>query len=209
MLGLLVICVFALGLTGLFGVWYSHREATNALERIGRLTEVLDAARQAQVEFKIQVQLWKNILIRGQTPEEFETYSARFREEHEKMDASLDRLLASPVLPQDLRAEVETIRSEHEQLQKRYQEALGRYVTNDPLSIFRVDQSVRGIDQHLNTRIDKVAAQLVEQQAALIDELRSGGEKLYQTLRLVVMGVGLLTLASAGLLAWRAIGRMS
>jgi methyl-accepting chemotaxis protein-1 (serine sensor receptor) len=209
MLGLLVICILALGLTGLFGVWYLHREATGALERIGQLTELLDAARQTQVEFKIQVQTWKNILIRGQQKADFDMYSARFEEEHQKVDASLDRVLAAPGLAAELRTEVKTIRSEHEELLGRYRQGLGQYVPGDPLSIFRVDESVRGIDQHLNARIDKVAAQLVEQQTALIAELRASGEKLYHTLRLVMMGVGLLTLACAGLLAWQSIGRKS
>lgn len=203
LLGLLVICVLGLGLTGLFGVWYTHRVAADALDRLESLTSLLDSARQAQVEFKIQVQLWKNVLIRGQKPADFSAYAERFDAEAGKVQANLGRMLDSKILPPALQDEVQSIRAEHKQLLVRYHEALARYVPGDTASIFAVDDAVRGIDQALNARIDALAARLVEQQTLLLDELQAGGERLYARLRVVVLGMGLVTLACAGLLAWQ------
>lgn len=202
--GLMLVSVFALAFTGLFGVWYSHEMANAANEELSVLGRLIDTARQAQVEFKIQVQDWKNLLLRGQNPKDFTNYSERLPAQSATVQETLKQMLASRQLPAELRPEIESIATEHAELLAKYQAAAARYSQTDPATIFAVDGSVRGIDQKLNDRIDRVAAQLAELEARRLAELRSAGEKLYGNLRIAMAVAGLFAICCAVALAWRA-----
>lgn len=206
LVGLMIISVLVLALTGLFGIWYSHEQSHAALAKLGDLTRLIDSARQAQVEFKIQVQHWKNLLIRGQNPSDLASYKRRFDEQDALVQKTLQQVQGSPELPPQLKAELAAIVADHAGLLAKYHEAATHYA--DASSIFTVDQSVRGIDQKLNDRIDAVAGQLVELQAQQLEDLRSSGEKLYRQLCLVSLIVSAITLGCAGLLAWRSLQRV-
>ncbi len=205
LVGLMLLSVFALALTGLFGIWYSHLNADAALTDMGELTRLIDASRKAQVEFKIQVQHWKNLLLRGQNAEDLAIYTRRFEEQNSVVQKALADVVASPELPAELRPELEKITAEHGGLLAKYQTAAAAYSSTDPATILAVDRMVRGIDQKLNERIDQVAAQLVALEAQRFGELRAAGEKLYGTLRLVTVIASAIAVACAGALAWRAL----
>ncbi len=203
LVGLMIISVLLLALTGLFGIWYSHETANSALTNLGDLTRLIDSARQAQVEFKIQVQHWKNLLIRGQNPDDLATYTRRFDEQNALVQKTLQNVQSSPELPAELKPELDSLVAEHASLLAKYHAAAARY--SDASSISAVDQSVRGIDQKLNDRIDAVAVRLVTLEAQRLSELRTSGEALYRHLRLASLVVGLVAIACAGLLAWRSL----
>ncbi|HEX8784736.1 MAG TPA: methyl-accepting chemotaxis protein, partial [Telluria sp.] len=65
-------CLLALLIVSLNG-WQARREAnaraSSALDKVEALAQAADTARAAQVEFKIHVQEWKDILIRGSDPD--------------------------------------------------------------------------------------------------------------------------------------------
>lgn len=205
LVGLMAICVIVLALTGMFGIWYSHEQAESALARMGNLTRLINAARETQVEFKIQVQLWKNILIRGQDPKDLADYTKKFHAQNDLVQKNLSDVLASPELPAALKPQVESLRNEHQALRAKYDAALAEYSGTDPASIFRADQAVRGIDQPLNIGIDQLAASLVDVEASSLKELVGQAAELYHNLRIVTLIVGSLAVACAGLLAWRAL----
>ncbi|MEI6337887.1 MAG: hypothetical protein WCQ57_04800 [Verrucomicrobiota bacterium] len=205
LVGLMLLSVFALALTGLFGIWYSHKNTDDALTHVGELTRLIDGSRKAQIEFKVQVQHWKNLLLRGQNPEDLATYTKRFEEQNQVVQKALAGVLASPELPAELRPELESITAEHGGLLVKYQAAAAPYSSSDPATIFAVDRSVRGIDQKLNERIDQLAGQLVALEARRLAELRAADEKLYRDLRLVILIVSGVAVACAGALAWRSL----
>lgn len=205
LVGLMLVSVLVLALTGLFGIWYSHAEAGKALQNLSDTSRLIDGARQAQVEFKIQVQDWKNLLLRGQNARDFATYTERFARQSEKVKAELTEIASSPELPPALKSEIESIISSHDELLLRYREAMQQYFTNDQNSIFAVDRSVRGVDQKLNSRIDAIATQLVDLENRRHEELRASNEQLYIGLRWTSLIVGVIALACAGALAWRSL----
>ena len=201
--GVMFLCIFAIALTGLFGIWYSHEQSHQALDRLAALTRLIDSARQAQVEFKIQVQDWKNLLLRGQDATDFASYSKRFSEQDRLVQNALAAVRDSAALPAELRDEAASLATDHSGLLPKYQAAAAAYSPTDPATIFSVDRSVRGIDQKLNTRIDELARLLSEKEAALLEETRLAGERLYGHLRIAMGVVSLFAICCASVLAWR------
>lgn len=207
--GAMFLCVFLLALTGLFGIWYSHERADTSLESLSTLSRLIVASRQAQVDFKIQVQNWKNLLLRGQDASEFDEYSRRFAEQDQKVRDSLASMRDSAALPPQLKPEVEAIAADHATLLAKYQAAAKGYSPTDPRTIFAVDKSVRGIDQKLNGRIDEVARQLTELETARLEEAKASGKNLYQGMRIAVIAVSAMAIGCAGVLAWRSIRKVN
>lgn len=207
LVGLLIVGVLFLAGIGLFGVEFTHDQGHAALEQAVASSTLLDEARSAQVTFKIQVQDWKNFLLRGHTPADHEKYVARFAAAEARVDASLDALLASPQLPAALRDEVAAIRAEHKRLGGVYREAMQRYEAAKPESTFAVDASVRGIDQKLTERIDAVAQKILDAERAHVAALQQAFDSRYRTLRLLVSMATVIVLALLVIVAWRARAR--
>ena len=190
--GLLIISVLILAGTGLFGVWSAHHRGAEALKEANQLTTLADTAREAQVDFKIQVQYWKNFLLRGQNADDFQSYRMKLQEQQKKVQARLAALLNTPGLSGPLQTEITSIQHDHAQLGEAYHQAALNYVVGEPASIFRVDASVRGIDQKLNDRFDQVAAALDQARNERVLVLRSDNEMQYERLRLVASIVSAL-----------------
>lgn len=201
--GVMFLCVFALALTGLFGIWYSHERSHQSLIQLAALTRLIDSARQAQVEFKIQVQDWKNLLLRGQDAADFARYSKRFSDQDRLVHNALTAVRESPTLPAELRDEAAALAADHATLLPKYQAAAAAYSSTDPATIFSVDRSVRGIDQKLNARIDALAQRLAEREVLHLEEARTAGEKLYNQLRVAMACVSVTAIACAAVVAWK------
>jgi methyl-accepting chemotaxis protein-1 (serine sensor receptor) len=108
------------------------------------LVESIDTARNAQVQFKIQVQEWKNTLLRG-AQGQIDKYKAAFVSQSQKTQ-QLEKLSAMlPQLGMD-NAQVEQTRKLHAELEAHYLSALQQYDLSDPTSAQRVDKLVTGID---------------------------------------------------------------
>jgi methyl-accepting chemotaxis protein len=197
--------VLVLAFSGLFGTWYAYKEGAGALEQAGVLGRLIDGARSAQVDFKTQVQLWKNLLLRGQDVAEFQKYLGRFQRQQELVQKDLQALSLAPGLPESLKSEVEGTMADHRKLTESYADALQHYVSGNPASIFVVDEKVRGIDQQLNERIDEIASKLAEGEKLQLAELRTQGEKRYEMLRLVSLIFSGVAAVMAVVLGLRAI----
>ncbi|PYM89138.1 MAG: hypothetical protein DME08_26160 [Candidatus Rokuibacteriota bacterium] len=118
-----------------------------------------DLGRQAQVHFKIQVQEWKNVLLRGADPQLLEKYRGGF----EKEEAAVQKHLT--VLRERLTAEaldvarVDGLLAVHRSLGERYRAALAGF-EGDAAGARKVDHAVRGIDRAPTEAMDALVADL-------------------------------------------------
>ena len=182
--------------------WYAIAQLNDQLEHAlyvqDQAEKAGDLSRRAQIEFKIQVQEWKNILIRGQDAELFEKHSKAFAERSAKVKQLLvdlggpARVLGLPPTLADKAI------AEHEELDKRYYEALKSYKTTDMASAHQVDKAIRGIDRAATDHIDDVV-KVVQERG---DELQAESAKSAAAeKKLLIAGLIALALLSAAVSA--------
>jgi methyl-accepting chemotaxis protein-1 (serine sensor receptor) len=163
----LVILVAAL-LAGMLGVGGyglamlldAQERGAHGLQRQRLATGAMDAARDAEVTFKEQVQEFKNVLLRGQDPADFERYGTAFRKDSERVVNELNRsrgLVESLGLPT---AQLDELRRMHEQITGEYAEALRKFDPARPESTHEVDRLVRGKDRPMAEKVEALVAGL-------------------------------------------------
>jgi methyl-accepting chemotaxis protein-1 (serine sensor receptor) len=124
----------------------------------------VDAARGAQVEFKKQVQEWKDTLLRGADPAAFDKYSKAFVRQHTLTGARLATLKTELGLLGLETQRADQAMQAHQALFGQYQQALQQYDGARPDSAHVVDGLVKGMDRPVNQQIDDIVA-YVQQQA--------------------------------------------
>jgi methyl-accepting chemotaxis protein len=178
--------------------WYAISKLNTQLESSlaleSRLAAASDLTRRAQVDFKKQVQEWKDLLIRGHDPVLGEKYIKAFRERSAIVKDELTAFAAqapgvglSPALARKALAE-------HDELDGKYEAALKAYKTGDPMTTFDVDLAVRGIDRAPTDHIDGIVAEVHAQAESLARETRRSAAAEKSSL---VAGLTLLAIVAA------------
>lgn len=146
---------------------------------------------RANLEFKSQVQEWKNVLLRGKDPEALTKYWTQFEEQERAVNQTLAQLsqLAGQWQDQELVAQVRSLSDEHQKLGQAYRQGKEKFVAaqGDPTV---GDQAVKGIDRATS-----------EQMAALVKHLHEEGNRQAQAINEethseAILGVVFLIVAS-------------
>lgn len=80
-----------------------------------RASQLLD---EANLQFKIQVQEWKNVLLRGRQPADMDKYWQQFQAREQQVQQLLGQLIESS--DAQLRAPLQQLRDSHRQLGQAY-----------------------------------------------------------------------------------------
>jgi len=154
-----------------------------------RLVEIDDT----HLSFKIQVQEWKNLLLRGSDPDTAERYWQAFLAQEKEVDQRLQRLAVS--VDEDIRPRLTALRAQHARLGERYRAGRAAYLANgrDPR---RGDAEVRGIDRETAEGFANLVAELHGRTAARVATIRAEAQRdiLLGGLALLLCGGGLLFL---------------
>lgn len=205
---LLAIALVVVGVFAMFSVWSLNRAHVTNNEQASRLMFALDDGRSAQTLFKIQVQEWKNILLRGASEADFKHHLDAFTADEAKVQQHLESLavraeeLGLPHLATGARA----MAREHRSLGGKYRMALadGRKVPWDP---FAIDRHVRGIDRALNDALDNVAVSLLAETERRRAEVIREEDERYRTLRAFMGWSIAVSIGIVGLVLWTALRR--
>ncbi len=147
----------------------------------------------AQIDFKTQIQEWKNILLRGVDKPSYDKYLASFILHEKKTQGDVTALLKR------LKENSEAFRlgrqflSIHQILGRKYREALTHFPLSDPNAQHQIDHAVKGIDREpikLLARLIKLNDQAgKEEQQRLLDEMHQSENWMVFIICLMLLGL--------------------
>ena len=198
-----MLALLTVGYQGWSAISFIKSSNAQSMQRSVDLTQAVDTARSAQVEFKIQVQEWKNILVRGHDPAQFEKYSAAFVKSGQATNAELQKLSAMlKKLNLQTKLDDEAIKM-HEELGKNYMAALKQFDPANPESYRIVDKAVAGMDRPPTKKIDEIVefidAQSKKNAAAAVATAEAANRSATITLLVVLVAT---TLIGAAIVSW-------
>ncbi|MCP1477491.1 methyl-accepting chemotaxis protein [Pseudomonas sp. EB276 TE3739] len=146
---------------------------------------------EANLQFKVQVQEWKNVLLRGKQPADLAKYWSQFEERQRDVQTILGELAGQKGIEPNLKSRIERLREEHRQLGAAYQKGRDAYVAagGDPSA---GDAAVKGVDRATSEQMSALVAELRQQgteQSALIS---AAADRTVWLGLLVMLGSGLL-----------------
>ncbi|MBF0369953.1 MAG: methyl-accepting chemotaxis protein [Magnetococcales bacterium] len=174
------------------------------------MSNLLDHAHQSQFHFKKQVQEWKNILLRGWNPKDFEKYQRQFRNEENNVRELLGKVgqeTKTLGFDNEIGPLVTALIQQHERLGKAYEDALLRFDGQDPLGHRQVDHLVRGMDRGptkaMGVLIETIKKSIDQRMEAKLQQVQAGDDSFRERLlfftfliflTLMVLGAGLTIL---------------
>jgi len=150
-------------LSSLLGLLFQHRlshRLADAMDRQEDFAEAQDHTRHAQVSFKVQVQEWKNILLRGRDPEAFAKYRKGFEASEEQVLETLQKARTKLIELGVDTTQLERTSASLSELGKRYREALTQFDASKPDAGQVVDKLVKGMDRAPTEALDQIVEQV-------------------------------------------------
>lgn len=141
----------------------------------------------ANLEFKVQVQEWKNVLVRGQDRANLDRYWSQFEAQERKVQSVLDELANDPVL----REQVERLRDEHRTLGNNYRTGRNAFLAAgaDPQV---GDDAVRGIDRAVSDQMTALVDQLHQQSQQQSAEINAVAKRTLISGTLLLLGAAVV-----------------
>ena len=158
-----------------------ERDLHVALSTTAAYSNAADTARSAQVNFKLQLQEWKDVLLRGHDSANFKMYKEQFTAREQEVRKDLDKLRAELAAWGNDTGQVDRLLAVHAQLGERYRNALAAFDGQDPLSYRKVDAMVKDMDREPTTQMDKLVQTLLALQTKAKEkaDADSGDEAAY------------------------------
>ncbi|MBJ7370596.1 MAG: methyl-accepting chemotaxis protein [Pseudomonas sp.] len=146
---------------------------------------------EANLQFKVQVQEWKNVLLRGKQPADLAKYWSQFEERQRDVQNILGELAGQKGIEASLKSRIERLRDEHRQLGTAYQKGRDAYVAagGDPSA---GDAAVKGVDRATSEQMSALVAELREQGTAQSALISASAERTVWLGLLVMLASGLL-----------------
>jgi methyl-accepting chemotaxis protein-1 (serine sensor receptor) len=207
LIGVLLAAMLLVGAYGMHALGTQQARAATALSREHQLAAATSAADRVAVNFKLQVQEWKDLLLRGQDRTDYENYLAAFRKRSASMQEDLKSLgnaMAALNLPT---TNVEEARRLHSDLTAQYEQALRQFDASSIESSHVVDRQVRGKDRPLDTTLREISAtlqELADHERGAITASAAEDARQASLLMTAVMGIAFAGAIAFGL--WLAAG---
>lgn len=197
------IVVLLIALTCFYLLSNNLKSYRGLLEGPVQVSQLVD---EANLKFKIQVQEWKNVLLRGKASADLNTIWAQFEKEEKQVQETLDKLMKAQGVSDSTQSQVQKLISEHKALGLAYRKGRDAFVAagGDPVI---GDVVVKGVDRAVSEQMSQLVEGLHKssnEQSLLISNA-ADQTILFGTLIMIASAVlvGLLTLllVNRGLIA--------
>lgn len=156
------VMVFVLSITSFSWITFknSNENYKYRLQRTSEYINLVDESRQAQVDFKKQVQEWKDTLLRGYDSESFKKYYSQFTQEKDNVQGQLLKLKEDMKKQEMDTSSIDTLLNTHKDLYNKYNTAIQSYDPNNAASYRIVDGLVKGIDRKPTDDMDTLVKEI-------------------------------------------------
>ncbi|MEI7611568.1 MAG: methyl-accepting chemotaxis protein [Betaproteobacteria bacterium] len=212
-----ILAVGGLVVAGGFGLiqlsrFNSQLEADLAGIRVG--VETLVNIQTASIDFKTQVQEWKNILIRGNKEEDFARYEKLFFEKEKVVQERLKKaveVLKKENAPSNTNAinDLEKLIKDHAELGSSYRSALAGFNKSDPDAGKKVDVAVKGKDRETTEGINKIVLALEKSEFEHFDKQIVSAQISFVNSRNLLIGMIMIGLVLTGGIAFVTLRQIS
>lgn len=124
---------------------------------IQRRSDILANVEKASIDFKTQVQEWKNILIRGNDQAQFDKYEKSFFEREKTVQAYIAEAIKLQKEEAEPTEAFEVLRKEHQTLGDNYRNALKSFNVADNDAGKKVDKLVSGMDREASRQMAELS----------------------------------------------------
>ncbi|KAA6185786.1 hypothetical protein F2Q65_07230 [Thiohalocapsa marina] len=195
LVGFVLLLVLLNSIAGLVAIRYTHTSYQEALAQLRDLAETRDLARSAQIQFKIQVQEWKNTLLRGNDADDLQRYRAAFEQRSKTVSELLAKLREHAATAELPEADIDDLLRRHAAMLASYRQALAPFTENAGQTPRETDQQVRGIDRRLAVDIDRIGDMTNTRALTLQQRLEQASRERYETVFLYSVIANLLVAA--------------
>ena len=131
----------------------------NLIEGPLRTSQLID---EANLQFKVQVQEWKNVLLRGKQPTDLNKYWKQFEERQRDVQSILSELVGQKNIDPQLKSRIENLREEHRLLGAAYLKGRDAYVAAGADATVG-DTAVKGVDRATSDQMSQLVSELRNQ----------------------------------------------
>ena len=154
----------------LFTVWSINKTINQNIKNEMAISELEKNLLLSRIHFKIQVQEWKNILLRGENEVDFKKYKNAFKKHQLNTKQALTNAFKT-CIEKHIRFECESIdllKKEHEKITSSY---LANLISINNISFnktFNLDRKLRGIDRSIEAKIYDITFKITQQRKNLV-----------------------------------------
>lgn len=185
--GLIGLLILFQSAAGLFALWHTHAAEAESRGRLSAIAGSLDEAGGARAAFALQVQEWKNILLRDIDPELSARHRAAFEAAGQAVRAALRQISAGPAQG------VRHLMAAHEALLERYEEALRWADLSSLAGQSAADSAVRGGDRELQAELDRLSEGLARSHGREVAEAEAAAVARYAQARMLLVSAAVAT----------------
>ena len=199
----LIVLLIAMGGYASYLMQQNNKKQLEISQVCTTMENAIDTGRQAQVDFKIQIQEWKNVLLRGANPKQYKKYKGAFEKRGAKVQSeltSLTKILNTAGLSTPLIREAAT---SLQALNDKYLGSLEKYEQGEIVELQSIDKIVKGMDRAPKKQIDSIV-EFVREQSKLQKE--QGEAEFISNYKRALMFFSVLVAAGAVLglvVTWR------
>lgn len=190
-----------IGIISLFSIWSMNRAFNNGAQLAFKTSALKNEISSANIAFKVQIQEWKNILLRGKDNSERDNYYSKFEKQENSVQAYLNNayIICSQLELNEICKEIRTVQMHHQQLSDTYKNNLLNASLESYGAIHKVDQSVKGMDRDLEKSISNLNGIFSGIELKQHDRTYQELTEKYTTLRRFILSILAIALTITGI----------